>query len=97
MSEAHSWLKNPCEAPKSEQLKGPESRSGSAWNGKNQLLGAGSARLRSKTPGAGQPSRHRRPRVGLPCCRRVAESRGSLASRDAGGSPLAVPAGGDVW
>lgn len=41
MNEAHSWQKTPCEALKNEQLKGPESRSSSAWNGKNQLLGGG--------------------------------------------------------
>lgn len=55
MNEAHSWLKNPSEALKSEQLKRLGSRSGSAWNGKNQLLEAGSARPCSKTPGAGRP------------------------------------------
>ncbi|XP_023795321.1 CUE domain-containing protein 1 [Cyanistes caeruleus] len=36
--------------------EGPESCSGSVWNGKNQLLGAESARLCWKTPGAGQPA-----------------------------------------
>lgn len=43
MNEAHSWLNNIREAPRREQLRGPESRSWSEWNGKNQLLGAGSA------------------------------------------------------
>lgn len=80
MNEAHSWLKNPCEALKSEQLKGLESRSGSAWNGKNQLPQVGSACLCSKTPGAGSrgPAHrgfwHQRP--SLTCCCRVAEPPG---------------------
>lgn len=43
MNEAHSWLNNIRKAPRREQLRGPESRSWSEWNGKNQLLGAGSA------------------------------------------------------
>lgn len=42
MNEARSWLNNIREAPRCEQLRGPES-SWSEWNGKNQLLGAGSA------------------------------------------------------
>lgn len=58
MNEARSWLKNPCKALKSEQLRGPESHAGSVWNGKNQLPGVGSAHLRSKTPGAGRLGPH---------------------------------------